>query len=551
MTVGHEPVDVYEEARQAILGSQILALADRRYSWQWIRRRVEHIRVVNERSMENEITFFIDVSNIDKEYLPITDDGMLILPLNRVSKRHHLVAKIEEEGSGELMRPTQRIERQLVVAGLARKWDKAKAATNWNDVLVLLAEQPEEDVFLVRHLNSDRTPLERLYRLLYPIALKHDESSWAEMISDFRRWQENYLLLVEIPRSHLLDGRIVLKVTYADHIPRAHIVGRSGVNLAHFRALVRKAIAGSMSIGFIIPARAGTGTAESTHYLLDAPSGFKVIDARVHIDYEVETETVGKIMKRISNWAMKKEEKVRNVDDVRDTLPSWIARIAATRGNLYRAIISWSAGSNLRSMVRRDDDRLPESGHVYVPSSPLRVKDARFVVNLYAYRSGFFAESLLASWMLFAITVTFYFHFRALDFSLSSTNIDSSVAGALILLLPAAVVTMVTQRDSHRVASRCFALPRLLLVTSAAASVSGALLIALQIQGHRSMEAWSALYWITLIIAIRLTLGGLVHLVRVSRTREWLLRNVRARIDRSALRNLKLSGYRPIGRARP
>ncbi len=512
------------------LGLKILKLADRRYSANWIRRRVEVIRLHNERTLDKRISFFIDLSKVSPADRPIWREDTLILPLHRLSRKSHLVTVVEAPGIGELMRPTQLQERAFVYEGLSAMWNSARVGSDiLKHVKPLLNEPIDDRALMSRHHALDAQT--RLFEAVLPAHGLLCGKHFGDFLTETRRWQENYLLLVEIPVGSLHDDCAIITMSYTEHIPVAHVLSSGTVNIRTALSLFRKLVGGSLSRAVVLPVRAGTGTAESSHFLLEAPQGFRVVDARLRFELRRRPQPRGWFRGRLYE----------------------LSRIQ--RPLLTSNSIAWSIRNMIMSpvrhfmrlphrtvMVSRDDDRLPEVAHVHVARSSIPVDNAFFIVNIYAYRSGFFTESLLASWILFGISAIFYFHLRPIHFTIAnghSKYVNANIAGALILLLPAAIVTMVTQRDTHRIASRCFALPRLLLAISALGSVGGAAMLGLDVQGHKAEIWWSVIYWVALVVAGRITLGALVHLYRVSRLREWAYRKAWARFDREARRNLE------------
>ena len=82
------------------------------------------------------------------------------------------------------------------------------------------------------------------------------------------------------------------------------------------------------------------------------------------------------------------------------------------------------------------------------------------------------------------------------------------------------VVAVLTQQDQNRVASSCLAVPRLLLAASAISSITIGALLAFG-DGHvGGIPIWNVLTWFTFFIALRFTVGFIIHSYRINLVRK-------------------------------
>lgn len=104
------------------LGAKLLDLISPELCRLWIRRRVERVSVLDERTIERVVEFYIDLALFDEGDLPLEDDSTYILPLLCLSRTSHVMTRVDLGGCGELMRPTRDAERNFIIAGLREKW---------------------------------------------------------------------------------------------------------------------------------------------------------------------------------------------------------------------------------------------------------------------------------------------------------------------------------------------------------------------------------------------------------------------------------------------
>jgi hypothetical protein len=512
------------------LGVRVLALSQPEVRTTWVRRRIERIRVVDEQTVDRESTLIIDLSEIPVSELPYDPISQtLVLPVDRLERGEHMVTDVEAIGCDSCTVPTRSYERDLVVEDFHSRWETTLPAPTLKMMARTLREKPDRLPLLARVIvvlvgmiksfrakRSRRVPLvSRLrtaggWRALseswqklsksprtkaqdcadnavenLPEGVELSDIQIGTLLVELEDWQRNALLLVELGRESLRDHRrLMIVLQSSETIPTLTVFGQHPFRAAFAR--LRKLMGGSLSSALQFSALRAVGTARSTHIMVEVPEGFRAVDGRLRVEYEPSDDKIVEV-------------------------------------------------------VYRDFHRLPSVSHIHMEAEESTlVRDATFIVSFYAYRTGFFYESLIASWILWGIIQVFYDRVASVNFAYPKAHFDDPLAAALILLVPAALVTLITQRDSHRTASGCYALPRFLLAVDAIATTAAASTLALgRVELHISTKVWQAALLTTQIVAARLTLGALVHEFRVSRGRSWLFRPYWAIYDMQQMRELK------------
>jgi len=470
------------------LGRRVLDFAVPAMSQQWLKRRVEQLHLINDRTVQRRVTFEVDLGGLPQARLPIDNRGVYFLPLTRLDRQSNTSCEVVAEGFRELHRATLAAERRLVCDGLTSRWAEA----GFGEGTIKLIEQavlepPARGRALLGGQQAPATILADLVNTAREDT-QHSRPPSSEVIlsllRDVERWQRRHLLIAEVPAEAFQNGQAVLVLTYQDAVSEQPLV--SSILDFRFRryfGLIRKVLAGSMSSSLRIPVP-GVGDSESAHVTLTAPPGFRAVDAALR------------------------------VVDAQSEVALWF----------------------------RDDNRLPASAHVTFHSRGRLIRDAQFLVSFYSYKTGFFIESLISSivlWILLQITYDRLAHLR---FDLPRFNATANpLSGViLVLLLPALIVVLITQRDQHRLASRCFAIPRLLLVISSLGSIAAATSLTLQVSPGTARDVWRVAVIVAAAVAIRTTLSALVHLWRLSLIRNTLV--ARTRAYRDALANAYVEG---------
>lgn len=472
---------------QAVLGLRLLEFAHPSSSKLWMRRRIEEIEVRDDRTISRRVTFHIDVRPVDPEKLPLEhrvgsilapgsgatfdDHGgnprevALLVPLGRFDRRFHMVSSIECCGN-QLTRPTRVRERQLVEEALRAKWSDPLLSEGTFKLAALALRAHRLAAWVpkpISEVNESETLLLRFCESAAKDGFNEDDvyRLWIDLV----RWQRSFLLVAELPSSYLKDGRAVISLAYSSPMPSLYVVHGGRIDFKRLRQRARKIVAGTLSVPFTISVRGAIESAESAHVSVAAPPGFRVVGGRLTYKYD-------------ENGTKKTE-----------TL--------------------W------------DRDNLPTTAHFTVRTEKRRVLEAQCVASFYAYKTGFFMESLLSSLALFGILLTFYTQISRVGFA-DLSRLNSNLSAGIVLLLPALVVTLVTQRDSHRVASKCLAIPRLSLIGSVMANVAASLTIALEVRPTTARLVWSVAIWVSGLVALRFVISSWVHAWRISRTRNFI-----------------------------
>jgi hypothetical protein len=143
-------------------------------------------------------------------------------------------------------------------------------------------------------------------------------------------------------------------------------------------------------------------------------------------------------------------------------------------------------------------------------------------VNLYSNKTGFFFESLFISIFTSALLIIFSLSFEAHGFMLMSGEIiplNGDFVAGLVLLFPALAVTIIIQRDSHRLESRTFAVQRLFVLVVAISSAAASLPITLGVSEDDARRYWYTAAITCWILTARIVLSSLIHSWRISHAR--------------------------------
>jgi hypothetical protein len=473
-------------------GERVLRLDARPYRRNWVRRRIDELTLTDERTIQHTVTYELDFTGCGSEDLPLSVDGStLLLPLERLPRNRHVITRVLYGDGREAMRPTHHLERRLVVNTVKDRWlPRNLPPASW----ALVEEALTTPVRRLPRRVAKRLEVVDLEDLIGGACvlslLAEDEQ--VDLAAEMRRWATSYLLLVELPREIWGTKQFSLRLQYADSIESRKIVDGDGV---HPRALLRavtKVLGGTLSFRFSVKARPGVGTAESSHFVVNAPVGFQAIEVRVGVTWELPTgESVSQLY-----W---------------------------------------------------DDDVVPSAAHVQVPNHKHYVKRATLIAHFYSYKSGLLVQTLVATWILCGIVSAFYWEASKTHFAIAHVTMFESVYTApLLLLLPAAVATIVTQSDAHRLLSRSAVLPRLFAVMAAAAAALAAALLAFTNVGPPvSRILWRVSLGLAIVSASRMTLSYGLHLYRTSRLRHWAVLSKHAGEEIST--ELKLTSGYPDG----
>lgn len=469
------------------------------------------MRFADDRSLVQSIDLHIDLRYIDDHLIPHSfgsgpdHDSGLLLPLMRLDRHRHTAIEVLDGTGAQIARLNRDEERRLIADGITHQTLGAdhpdfpeihRAIHAYIDSAAPVTERPPNSPIVARFLqlvrwlvrsltallpvhdsespSSDRKPLTPREAIVARLAeLDVSSDKLIRLLEDLDEYRAVHLLIADVPVQHSLPTGFVMTLRYTASVP---IKKRSPV------LILRRLIAGSLSWGTEIPIRA-VGSSGSRHINVWAPRGFKVIDSGLVARREI--------------------------------------------GHLH-----WNTW-------HFDDDRLPIAAHVVVTSKDFRyATEPKFCVNFYSNKSGFFLESWLLSVAVALGILAFTIHLQYTEFDTSakstSSIIDSNFAATLLLLFPAIAVTIGGQRDEHRLASRTFALTRFFLFSMGIASAMCSLPFVFEMEASDARPVWYTGAWICFLVAIRLTVGGVNHLWRLSRTSDrW--RNLRRKIERAKM----------------
>lgn len=143
-------------------------------------------------------------------------------------------------------------------------------------------------------------------------------------------------------------------------------------------------------------------------------------------------------------------------------------------------------------------------------------------MSLYANKTGIFMESLCMTAVVAGILVAFTDRLSSLKFDFM--RFDPNFAAAMLLLVPAALVAVMTYKDSSRIASRALALTRLTLFVEAASLIGCALPFAFRLPPSAAKHLWYSSEYVGLAACARQLVSSTVH--------AWRLSKLHAKVDR-------------------
>ena len=458
----------------------------------WVRRRVENLRFLDDRTIAHEVELHIDLRYVDPRIVPhAPNTDRVLLPLMVLERSKHTAIDVYDSSGAVVGRLNRDEERKLVADGIACRCiglgDPRIAIVRDHIFDYLNAPPIETDVNGPRLLRWLRDVLMGLVRLI-DIAAGRDGgappavNARTLLIRDLREagasvseiadalplidnFRDRHLLLADLPYQ-AEHGSFVVRLQYVEGVP---------VRELSFVRTSKRLIAGTLSWSARVPVRA-VKHAAGFHMNVYAPPGFKVVDS------------------------------------------SLLVRGRSAAGGPER--LDWYF----------DNDRLPTASHVFVrPDDVPTEATVDLYVSLYSNRTGFFLESWLLSVAVAFLFIGFSMNLSAKGFALQSSSkgpaaFDPNFAATLLLLFPALAVTIISQRDEHRLSSRTFAQARFLLFALALGSVGSSLPFAMQLAPRLATWVWFASASICWTVAVRFTLGGFLHLWRLSGVRSTVLR---------------------------
>jgi hypothetical protein len=156
-----------------------------------------------------------------------------------------------------------------------------------------------------------------------------------------------------------------------------------------------------------------------------------------------------------------------------------------------------------------DDDLLPTGGHVFWKMEHDH-SEGLLGVKIFAPRSnGMLPESFLFS-VTVVLTLSLFtkaFSDRHFDYE----QFDPNFAAATLLLIPAVVISILTYRESSRVAAHATALARFTLVVQAVAIAACASPFAFKMVAHQAEHAWYSAYFVAMAACARQIVCCIFH----------------------------------------
>lgn len=489
-----EAIEALERPEADKMWAQLVTAAERPAIRRWIRRRTDTIEIVDERQIKRRCDLEISTRSVQRNTPEVDMDPLL--PVQRISRTAFTELRVRDSSHHELPRLLSDAERFIVFRAIVHRYDLPReisgqhVASIWTMLSTGIAQPPHS----VGAARTSLPPLTQEVLTLAECLVRHGElaeAKQADFVRDMVKWCSNLLVIIQLPITQVTGSSILISIEFRESIPRTRPAAHKTFRALSQRFLVKatRFLGGSFSAGFVIPLRDSTGGARSTHTSVLAPDGFRIVDARLDVDFFTPETLIDR--------------------DPGHSLPAALNTI-------------WKRG--YPSRVFRDDDAVEERSHIHfgqrLDMRPLEVKDANLVVSLYAYRTGVVVQTWLAS-LLIAFVTTVYFipeFDNAYSFKFNGLSSSANFAAELIPALLSLSAGVLIQRDPNRAASRCLSVPRSFLSLSAVASLIVALLLTLTSAG------WGWAWWlcevITGFVAIRLTVSLGVTTFRISRLRK-------------------------------
>ena len=419
---------------------EILELAYDRQSW--IGRRVEHVELIDDRTIQQITELHIDL----REKGWAVDDSQnstVLLPVMRLSRDSHVTVSVMN-ATGELLpRPSRRKEREVVAAGIL---DGLDVGLDLLEEFINYIDSP------LTSSNSEENQIAReakAYKLLLEVATrtKADRRKLFDIRARMDDFSVDRLVLAEFPAS-VLQMPSVTRLQQTRSLP-----------VRSLRAKFYRAFLGTLSMGAWIEAP-GAMTAKSFHIIARAPAGFRIEDMKLEVTHGVEGEQ--------------------------------------------------------KPLCSYDDDHQLSIGHtcISVPEG-LVAPSARCRIHFYSNKTGFFFESLLIAILTSILLAVFTTHLRNNGFEFAEPIVDADFAASLVLLFPVLAITIVTQRDAHRLASMAFAAQRLFVAAIAVAAAAASIPIALILDPGRATLWWYGSAAICWLATTRVIFVSTIHAWRI------------------------------------
>lgn len=434
------------------LGALVLDLEAPAACQRWVTRRVETLSFRDERTIERDVLFSIDLSGYVKAIESVADEHRVFpLPVMTLAQPVRNVFLIEADGL-PMPHCNSDEERKLVSAGLETKiMTLVESATSLTHESVrsaveegLALSQHDPKGSLTRHLYASyNVPLPQSTDATFDEAFNEtrltevqDVDARADALAEIAHWAESFLLLVYIDVDRL-HRPFELRVRYEEAIPRRSptIDVRRRTRLVH---AITSVLAGTLSWGDNVD-MAGAYRAASFHVIAPAPPGFRVVGAGLFLEDPNDLFERGR----------------------------WIF----------------------------DPDHVTSRAHVkFRPKPGAAEQPSYFSLSLYANRTGFVSEAFAASLIVAGVLVAFTLRMQRINFAVS--RIDTTVAAAIVLLVPGILSAVSIYKDGGRVASRAYAHVRMALLIQFLALLTASTSFAFDLSPGRTRQLW---YWAAIV----------------------------------------------------
>ena len=479
----------------ASIGRLLLELEEAQACRSWVRRRIETLSYRDEGTSVREVELTIDLSSECDKLRTLSGDGNLVpIPLLTLWKAGYSTTYSIEDASGRSLSHLDReSERQLISSAIASKIEDLYSVTGKNspgprvieDLVVEGLDRPPEKYRGIWQQLSDS-----FWNLIDKIAglpgeppdtflvigaeklRSLDEPDREVALALVNHWTNNRLLLAQVD-PNVLGGPFVLRISY-DEGNVAHKRPDDGPDLTQSllrRALgqafrfamkifrtAKKVLFGSLSWSDKVESY-GPYRAATFHARIEAPNGFKVVGAAMHMD---------------------------DPEDANNT----------------KVVLA--------------DKEITTDAHIrFEATSDAIEKPSYLAFSFYAHRTGFVTEAAAVSLVVASLLLAFTLRLQRLNFDVAKW--DAPFASAVVLFVPAMLLAVTLYKDGSRIASSAFAITRAALFLELLATFAAALPFAFQLSASQTHRVW---YWIAIagwIGCARVFLGVTVHMYRLSR----------------------------------
>jgi len=483
------------------LGREVLTRSHRKEIPRWLDRRVESIAFEDERTITRIVDFYVRIEDAGEHSFVATNQRTILIPLLKLSRFSSPALEISMKSSEQVSLLSMPTERHLVSSGLHDRWLTKHGVDIPIARILTCISIPRTTVPILTKLRSipsiSRTDW---YRTIVDPGMQAvteliDQVDWEsvnrfkkedyvkkEMLLDIVRWRDQYLAIAEVPTTCFEAGGLaILRCSYRQGTEQGfsiHELGRTILRLAWNILVSPPSTSLSLSVN-------GVGNSHSSHIVIHAPKGFRAIDGAVEVKY--------------------------------------------VRYHNRRPL-------NVKYI---DRDRIQSEAHVVLDTEARAIASASAVCKFYPFKTGYIIDSVATAWFLFVVLNAFYSQMKIDNFQLMSGFLNSPLSASVLLFVPAAFGALTTQRDGNRHMSKVFTLNRVLVLASTAVTFWAAMAVAFRLSPSTQAIIWHLCYWISLGVAVRLSLGIIGLWWRSGRLRAWLWQPVGMWRERAALAELR------------